>query len=235
MSGSRSAETGRVRLKYTTMSWYIWTSLAALLFCVVLLGGYFLRLLKKGSPKDLSQKSGNIAQAVCYSCIGAMSPVQKESAYLHLPTYSAGIIFHIGNFLALLVYVIIAASAIFSLVIPVESVTNSVIIVPAAAILVAGICGLSLFIKRIVKKELRELSCADDYISNFLCTVMLFVSAYSLWMFQFGAVYFVTMALLFIWMPIGKIKHVLYFFFARYHLGFFYGWRGTWPPKKATV
>ena len=132
-------------------------------------------------------------------------------------------------------YVVISASAIFSLVIPVESVTNSVIIVPAAAILVAGICGLSLFIKRIVKKELRELSCADDYISNFLCTVMLFVSAYSLWMFQFGAVYFVTMALLFIWMPIGKIKHVLYFFFARYHLGFFYGWRGIWPPKKATV
>lgn len=215
------------------MSWYIWISLAALLFCVVLLGGYFLGLLKKGSPKDLSQKSGNIAKAVCYSCIGAMSPMQKESAYLHLPTYSAGIFFHIGNFLALLVYVIIALSAIFSFSIPVESVTNLVIIVLAAIIFVAGICGLSLFIKRIVKKELRELSCADDYISNLLCTVMLFISAYSLWMFQFGAVYFIAMALLLIWMPIGKTKHVLYFFFARYHLGFFYGWRGTWPPKKA--
>lgn len=41
----------RVRLIPTTMSWYIWTSLAALLFCVVLLGGYFVRLLKHGSPK----------------------------------------------------------------------------------------------------------------------------------------------------------------------------------------
>lgn len=215
------------------MSWYIWISLAALLFCGVLLGGYFLGLLKKGSPKDLSQKSGNIAKAVCYSCIGAMSPMQKESAYLHLPTYSAGIFFHIGNFLAILAYVVIALSAIFSFSIPVESVTNLVIIILAAIIFVAGLCGLSLFIKRIVKKELRELSCADDYISNFLCTAMLFISAYSLWVFQFGAVYFIAMALLFIWMPIGKIKHVLYFFFARYHLGFFYGWRGTWPPKKA--
>lgn len=86
------------------MSWYIWTSLAALLFCVVILGKHFMRLLKHGPPKDLSQKSGNIAHAICYSCIGAMSPMQKESAHLHLPTYTAGIFFHIGNFLAIDVY-----------------------------------------------------------------------------------------------------------------------------------
>lgn len=215
------------------MTWYTYTSLAALLFCVVLLGAHFLQLLKKGSPKDLSQKSGNIAKAVCYSCIGAMSPMQKESAYLHLPTYSAGIFFHIGNFLAILVYLIIAASVIFQFPIPIENVTHTIALVLAAIILVAGLCGLALFVKRIVKTELRELSCADDYISNLVCTVTLLVTAYSLWAFQFGALYNVVMALLFLWMPIGKTKHVLYFFFARYHLGFFYGWRGTWPPKKA--
>ena len=38
VSGGRVTETRRVRLIPTTMSWYIWTSLAALLFCVVLLG-----------------------------------------------------------------------------------------------------------------------------------------------------------------------------------------------------
>ena len=195
------------------MSWYIWTSLAALLFCVVLLGGYFLRLLKKGSPKDLSQKSGNIAQAVCYSCIGAMSPMQKESAYLHLPTYTAGIFFHIGNFLAIAVYLLFTLAVIFQFQLPIESATNLIV----------------------AKKELRDLSCADDYISNLLCTIMLFLTTYSLLTLQFGAAYYVIMALLFVWMPLGKIKHVLYFFFARYHLGFFYGWRGTWPPKKATV
>ena len=62
---------------------------------------------------------------------------------------------------------------------------------------------------------------------------MLFLTTYCLLSLQFGAAYYIIMALLFVWMPLGKIKHVLYFFFARYHLGFFYGWRGTWPPKKA--
>ena len=230
------------------MSWYIWTSLAALLFCVVLLGGYFVRLLKHGSPKDLSQKSGNITQAVCYSCIGAMSPMQKESAYLHLPTYTAGsflyekiylpckwagIFFHIGNFLAIAVYLLFTLAVIFNFQIPIESTTNLIVMILAAIIFIAAVCGLALFIKRLAKKELRDLSCADDYISNLLCTIMLFLTTYSLLTLQFGAAYYVIMALLFVWMPLGKIKHVLYFFFARYHLGFFYGWRGTWPPKKA--
>ena len=148
------------------MSWYIWTSLAALLFCVVLLGEYFVRLLKHGSPKDLSQKSGNIAQAVCYSCIGAMSPMQKESAYLHLPTYTAGIFFHIGNFLAIAVYLLFTLAVIFNFQIPIESATNLVVMILAAIIFIAAVCGMALFIKRLAKKELRDLSCADDYISN---------------------------------------------------------------------
>ena len=141
------------------MSWYIWTSLAALLFCVVLLGEYFVRLLKHGSPKDLSQKSGNITQAVCYSCIGAMSPMQKESAYLHLPTYTAGIFFHIGNFLAIAVYLLFTLAVIFNFQIPIESTTNLIVMILAAIIFIAAVCGMALFIKRLAKKELRDLSC----------------------------------------------------------------------------
>ena len=215
------------------MSWYIWTSLAALLFCVVILGKHFMRLLKHGPPKDFSQKSGNIAHAICYSCIGAMSPMQKESAYLHLPTYTAGIFFHIGNFLAITVYLLFTLTVIFNFHIPIESATNLIVIIAAIITFIAALCGLGLFIKRLIKKELRALSCMDDYISNLLCTAMLFATTYSLLTLQFGAVYYVVMALLLVWLPLGKIKHVLYFFFARYHLGFFYGWRGTWPPKKA--
>ena len=36
----------------------------------------------------------------------------------------------------------------------------------AAIIFIAAVCGMALFIKRLAKKELRDLSCADDYISN---------------------------------------------------------------------
>lgn len=57
----------------------------------------------------------------------------------------------------------------------------------AAIIFIAAVCGLALFIKRLAKKELRDLSCADDYISNLLCTIMLFLTTYSLLTLQFGA------------------------------------------------
>ena len=196
-----------------------------------MLGTYFIQLLRQGNPKDLSQKSGNITRAVCYSCIGAMSPTQKESAYLHLPTYMAGILFHVGIILSILVYILFPFFLIFQ--IPIECSTNFIAMIVATLVFIAALCGSGLFIKRLIKKELKELSCADDYISNLLCTMMLFLTTYSLLTLQFGIAYHVTMALLFMWIPFGKTKHVLYFFFARYHLGFFYGWRGTWPPKKA--
>ena len=33
-------------------------------------------------------------------------------------------------------------------------------------------------------------------------------------------------------MPLGKLRHAVYYFAARYHLGFFYGWRNVWPNKE---
>jgi nitrate reductase gamma subunit len=43
--------------------------------------------------------------------------------------------------------------------------------------------------------------------------------------------YFISI-ILFLYLPFGKLKHAVYYFAARYHLGFFYGWRNTWKPKK---
>jgi hypothetical protein len=44
--------------------------------------------------------------------------------------------------------------------------------------------------------------------------------------------YFIAISLLFLYFPLGKLKHAIYFFAARYQLGFFYGWRGVWPPQN---
>jgi hypothetical protein len=35
-----------------------------------------------------------------------------------------------------------------------------------------------------------------------------------------------------LYIPAGKLRHTVYFFAARYHLGYFFGWRGVWPPGK---
>lgn len=68
--------------------------------------------------------------------------MQKESAYLHLPTYTAGIFFHIGNFLTIAVYLLFTLAVIFNFQIPIESTTNLIVMILAAIIFIAAVCGI---------------------------------------------------------------------------------------------
>ncbi len=211
------------------MYWYQWISLAALIYCTLVFSCRCIRLLKMGVPKDLSQKSGNVGKAVIYSYTAAMSPGNKESAYLHPLTFAAGIFFHIGTFLSIITFLWFIIDSLF-LNTPLPGTVSQII---SIILMVTALNGFSIFIKRAVKKELREMSGFDDYFSNGITTlVQLFTALYLLFP-DFAAIYYVSAAIFFLWMPSGKTKHLLYFFFARYHLGFFYGWRGTWPPKLA--
>jgi hypothetical protein len=83
-----------------------------------------------------------------------------------------------------------------------------------------------------VKKGLRDLSAPDDYISNLLVTFFQFMTGFVIARHQLYPVYFLLSSLLLLYFPLGKLKHAIYFFAARYHLGFFYGWRGIWPQEK---
>ncbi|MFA6691856.1 MAG: hypothetical protein WCR98_07750 [Saccharofermentanales bacterium] len=214
-----------------------WISIVALVWCFVLFLSYLLTLIRKGKPEDLSQKSGNTAKGILYSNTGAMMPNAKESAYMHLPTYTAGIIFHLGNFLSLLMFVWVIICCCCNLYTP-----AILAWILAACLTISSICGFSIFVKRAFSKNLRSLSCFDDYFSNGICTLFQ-IAGLLLMLSQAGPlaahasvllnVYFIVAAVLFFWMPLGKIRHLLYYFSARYHLGFFYGWRNTWPPKKA--
>jgi nitrate reductase gamma subunit len=94
-----------------------------------------------------------------------------------------------------------------------------------------GLSGFSILIKRFINKELRALSNPDDYISNILVTIFQFITAYLFFNGISFPLYFILTGVLFLYLPLGKLKHTVYFFAARYHLGFFYGWRGVWPPK----
>ena len=231
------------------MNYFIYASYIALLFCLTMCLIQFFRLIKLGAPKDLSEKSGSVTAGVIYSNTSAMSPFQKESAYKHLPTYTAGILFHIGSFIALFCFLILilddiipyAASRFFFQ----HTLISSLI---ALYLLISTCCGIGLIIKRIVSKKLRPISNADDYISVILVTLFHLISALLFVIYAFHeyfhkyfsskahsgiiCTYFLVATLLFLYLPFGKLKHVVYYFAARYHLGFFYGRRGTWPTKK---
>ena len=204
------------------MGWYQLFALASLGICLAFCLFHFFRLIRLGNPADYSTPAGSVSNAIKYSFTGAMSPVKKESAFLHLPTYIAGIIYHLGTFLSLLLFFPlvfgISFSAWFSLV-------------ASLFLLLSFGFGSGLFIKRLAKKGLRALSSPDDYLSNILVTFFQLMTVSVLNIPSIAPVYFILSGLLWIYIPVGKLKHVVYFFAARVQLGYFYGWRGVWPPK----
>jgi hypothetical protein len=203
------------------MEWYIILSLISLATCLGNCAYHLFKLIKAGAPNDFSESIGDLPAALRYSFTGAMSPSKKESAFLHLPTYTAGIIFHLGTFLSIALFLYFLGQQVLPLAVR-----------PFVAGLLAfsGIAGLGILLKRIVNKELRFLSNPDDYISNVLVTGFQLLSAY--YTLQPSIVYFIWASALLLYLPLGKLKHTIYFFAARYHLGFFYGRRGVWPPKN---
>jgi len=151
-----------------------------------------------------------------------MSPKKKESAYLHMPTYTAGLLFHMGTFLSLFLFLILLARFYPG---------GIVAYLLAAFLVITGMSGMGILIKRMSQQKLRVLSNPDDYISNLLVSLVQLLTAQTLLNHDISAIYFVLISVLFLYLPVGKLKHTVYFFAARYHLGFFYGWRGVWPPK----
>jgi len=157
--------------------------------------------------------------------------MQKESAYLHVPTYAAGLFFHAGSFIALLLFLVFFFVNPTSLL---GYLTLKILVLLLAFVLLIGIiCGCSLFFKRLFSKKMRYLSTLDDYLSCFLTTIFqVFTVLYLVLGDNFAAYYYTLASILLLYIPVGKLRHIVYFFAARYHLGFFYGWRNSWPPDS---
>jgi nitrate reductase gamma subunit len=206
---------------------------------------YFFRIIKLGAPKDLSESTGSVSAGVIYSNTQAMLPGKKESAYKHLPTYTAGIVFHLGSFLALFLFLLLLSrNAVWDFFFQYYILSALI----AFFLWATACCGTGMIIHRIVSKNLRPISNADDYISVSLVTLFHLISALLFTAFAFHdlfhqffssnihagiiCAYYIIFTLFFLYFPFGKLKHALYYFAARYILGFFYGRRGTWPPKK---
>jgi hypothetical protein len=204
------------------MNWYYWLAILGLGVCLLSCVYHFYRIITLGNPPEYARRSGHIGRAVRYSFTGAMSPKVKESAYLHMPTYLAGIIYHIGTFLSMLLF-FLALAGIWP--------DGMITYFAGGLLLLSFVCGTGILIKRMGKHELRSLSNPDDYISNILVTAFQFLTIMAMLDTAYIPAYFIVSAVLLLYFPMGKLKHAVYFFAARYHLGYFYGWRDVWPPK----
>ncbi|HHS13669.1 MAG TPA: hypothetical protein ENN03_07895 [bacterium] len=183
----------------------------------------WIRVFINANTEDFTQPKGTVLPAFAYALTGAMMPHKKETAFLHLPTYWMGIAYHLGSFVALAWLPV----HFFEWRIP-----DSIMIVCAAVLIPSVFSGLIILIKRISVSSLRHLSSPDDYFSNALVTLFQAISSMAL----LGIIpVFLVLSiggLLLMYIPVGKLRHVIFFLIARFFLSWFYGRRGVWPPKR---
>lgn len=165
--------------------------------------------------------AGDASAGARYAFTKGMLPQAKESVRTHLSSYAAGVVFHTGVFAA---FGLLAAS--LAGVAP-----GSAVVRLGGALAGAGaLAGLGLFGKRVASPVLRGLSSPDDYVANLLTTAFAALAAVAAFLPGTHGAWLVAATALLLYVPVGKIRHCLLFFLARYEMGRFFGRRGTFPP-----
>jgi hypothetical protein len=178
-------------------------------------------LLRRRPAKDLaSNPRGQIWQGTVDAFVTIVAPWRMESTRKHWARYAEFVVFHLGVFLCIaLSFAITYAPGILT------SVVRVVTFVLVAASLVAG--ALRLY-RRHKLPELRIISSPDDYIAMGMVLIFLGSGMLSLTGWQAAiAVYFAVSALFLIYEPFSKIRHYIYYPFARYYYGAAFGRRGA--------
>ncbi len=195
-------------------------ALAGLAACAAGLGLRWLRTRRRALPADGTVVKGDIGRGVRYAFTAGMMPWAKESTRRHAVAYLRGVGFHGGIFLGLAA---LALSPFWWGLPAVARLALTVLIGLGAALGAAGVA------MRLVEGNLRRLSTADDFFSVVLVTAFLGVTALALVDTALVVpMYWVAGAML-AYIPLGKIRHCLYFFYSRLFFGRFVGRRGVLP------
>jgi hypothetical protein len=196
--------------------------LLAFLFAVVSLSVLVFRTFSFGKSFLHSEPCGKGRRGVFYALGRGMMPWEKESARKHLPTYVGGMAYHIGIFAAL--------AYLFSLLFSVEF-SASLVPVLQWGVAVGFLSGMALFLKRIFLPVMRKISCPDDFAANLIVNIFLaftFIRTYSE---SFTTFHYLAAIVMFLYIPVGKIRHCFFFFYAKMLFGDFYGRRGVLPSR----
>jgi hypothetical protein len=190
---------------------------------VISLSILVLKTFSFGKRQLYAEPKGDVKKGIVYAFGKGMMPWEKESAGKHLPSYLGGILYHLGVF-----------AGFFYLVFTLVSVDlPALVLLFMRILLVVGvISGVALLLKRILSPQMRVLSCPDDFAANII--VNIFVLTALLHTFYPGIIHFFFLAaiVMFLYMPVGKIRHCFFFFYTRILFGMFYGRRDIFPPKS---
>lgn len=190
------------------------------------LAGIFLRyreFKRRPLPAERSPLKGNPTHGVIYAFTTGMMPWAKESTRLHWVAYLRGIGFHVGIFAAIGLLLI---SPLLG------KMPRELNLLASGVLALGALLGAAGGIMRLVEHHLRRLSTPDDHFAVWLVTLWLLWAAMAPWHLLMLKGYYLLSALTLAYVPLGKIRHCLYFFFARTFFGRFFGRRAVFPHPK---
>ena len=199
-----------------------------LLAALVVAGAAFLaqRLSRRFAavPTPIAPARGSAGAGVLYAFTKAFAPTAKESASLHLPSYLAGIGYHVGIFAAL------ARLLVSLLPVAVPRAAN----ITMTVVLGLGLaCGLALLAKRTLDARLRGISVPDDFLANLFVDATLGAGLAASLDQALAPFFQVIGALLLLYAPLGKLRHMVFLLTSRRWSGAYFGRRGVRPLPRA--
>jgi hypothetical protein len=191
-------------------------AVAALIFSVSALAWRWIGITRRPLKKDLSTPKGSPQKGVLYAFTMGMMPWTKETVRKNWFPYVRGVAYHGGIFVGLAA---LLASPWWSLL-P-EWLHWAVAVVTGGGV----ILGLLGNIMRLIEPQMRAMSTPDDHVSVLLVNLFLATVCISLLASGWVPVMYVVSAIMLIYIPLGKIRHCIYFFFSRFFYGQFVGKR----------
>jgi nitrate reductase gamma subunit len=182
--------------------------------------------VRRPAPVDRAPPRGDPTRGLLYAFTLGMAPWTKESTRLHAAAYLRGVGFHLAIFAGLAVAV---AMPLWPALPP---------FVRGIGLAVLGfgaLLGLAGMLMRLRDPHLRALSTPDDHAAVLLVTAFLVGAALALWQMRFAPLMYLSAGLMLAYIPLGKIRHCLYFFLARGYYGRFVGRRGVLPHQIPAV
>jgi hypothetical protein len=203
------------------------TQIIALIGMLIGLVGILLRLreiFNRPSRQDLSRPRGSARRGILYAFTLGMAPWEKESTRQHWLSYLRGIFFHLGIFTALAVFF---ASPWLSRA-PQPLIWLALILTG-----LGGVFGFAGVLIRLAGPNERALSLPDDYFSVGLTSLFIGLAFISLLQSAWLPVFYLTGAVLFVYVPFSKIRHCVYFFYSKFFFGRNFGHRGVLGQSKS--
>jgi nitrate reductase gamma subunit len=200
--------------------------LIAAIYTVVVLAIMLITTASIKRKPLFAKANGSEWEGVKYAFTAGMLPSAKESVRMHLPTFVGGMLYHAGIFVAALHLV----AAVIKFPLP-----PAVVLAVRIVMLSGLVAGAALLVKRAMLARMRIISSPDDYIANLLADMFLVLSIATTMTATVEPWLTVCAIVLLLYIPVGKIRHCVFFFYTRLNFGRLFGRRGVLPHQAVGV